>query len=231
MITLAPHHEIWQRCRRLHHGGAVRAYAKPPSPQYGRSSPAYCEHCTRVSPSGRGDRGREIEWDEGEVTIREHQRKPDLLDELDFSTEVAGSMLHNIPHVYEMYVRCIHYRSHVHVQLYTTFIHVHVCIYSLPLVSWTTSISVCILSTGTEQFNHLTSAYCVHGHWGPHTMCNFNILLQNKLYTCRTVNHLLTHFPIWPLNPLLPPMKAYSCMDNRTSKNIASGTRVFLPQT
>ncbi|CAI8010813.1 Speedy protein A, partial [Geodia barretti] len=32
VITMAPHHQIWQRCRRRHHGGAIRSYTKPPVP-------------------------------------------------------------------------------------------------------------------------------------------------------------------------------------------------------
>ena len=86
---MAPYHEIWQRCRRSHHGGATRTYAKPPSPQYGRTSPVYCEHCT----TGTVDSGnRRIEGGESPL-IRGEDPVPkfDLLDEIDFSTGVAGS--------------------------------------------------------------------------------------------------------------------------------------------
>lgn len=91
VITLAPHHEIWQRCRRLHHGGATRAYAKPPSPQYGRTSPVYCEHCTRTSPLNDGEGGGGGgEW--GEISEREDPLpKFDLLDEIDLSTGIEES--------------------------------------------------------------------------------------------------------------------------------------------
>ena len=97
VIRMAPHHQIWQRCRRRHHGGAIRAYAKPPSPSYGRTSPVYCETCTRLSVlelSGGGDGGRREEGREcsRETSAeREAPRFNDLLDEIDFSTGVVGS--------------------------------------------------------------------------------------------------------------------------------------------
>ena len=62
VITMAPHHHIWQRCRRIHHGGAICSYTKPPSPRYGRTSPAYCEHCTRLSVIELSGGGRERRW-------------------------------------------------------------------------------------------------------------------------------------------------------------------------
>ena len=86
-----------------------------------------------MSPTGREDRGREIEWDEGEVLVREHHRKPDLLDELDFSTEVAGGMLHNIR------ITCILYMymkgtypvfttDHMYMYMYTcTYMYMYTC--------------------------------------------------------------------------------------------------------
>ena len=45
---MAPDHRIWKRQRGVHHGGAIRAYMKHGTPQYGRSSPAYCRYCMRV---------------------------------------------------------------------------------------------------------------------------------------------------------------------------------------
>lgn len=108
---MAPHHQIWQRCRRRHHGGAIRAYAKPPSPRYGRTSPAYCEHCTRLSvlelSGGEGDREEEEgEEEEGEGgrwggetgARRETPTFGDLLDEIDFSSGAMGGELHTYQH-------------------------------------------------------------------------------------------------------------------------------------
>ena len=48
IISMAPDHRIWKRQRGVHHGGAIRAYMKHGTPQYGRSSPAYCRYCMRV---------------------------------------------------------------------------------------------------------------------------------------------------------------------------------------
>ena len=92
VITMAPHHHISQRCRRRHHGGAIRSYTKPPSPRYGRTSPAYCEHCTRLSVIELSGGGREIREEEGEgggwevegSDVRENPMFGDLLDEIDF---------------------------------------------------------------------------------------------------------------------------------------------------
>ena len=96
---MAPQHTIWQRCRRRHHGGAIRSYAKPPSPRYGRTSPAYCEHCTRLSVlelSGceREEEGEEGGWegDEGDER-RETQTFGDLLDDIDYSTGALTGLL------------------------------------------------------------------------------------------------------------------------------------------
>ena len=48
MISLAPEHFIWKRHRLSHHSGALRNYMKPGIPQYGRTSPVYCEDCLRA---------------------------------------------------------------------------------------------------------------------------------------------------------------------------------------
>ena len=92
VITMAPHHNISQRCRRRHHGGAIHSYTKPPSPRYGRTSPAYCEHCTRLSVIELSGGGREIREEGGEGggweveggDVRENPMFGDLLDEIDF---------------------------------------------------------------------------------------------------------------------------------------------------
>lgn len=48
---MAPSHDIWQRIRPSHHGGAQRSYSQPPTPRYGRSSPPYCEYCAVAKSS------------------------------------------------------------------------------------------------------------------------------------------------------------------------------------
>lgn len=103
---MAPHHDIWQRSRRAYHGGAIRAYAKPPSPQYGRTSPVHCERCARTREGGEGEeRKREGEtkgegwgaWEE-DSEAEDPLPKFDLLDEIDFSTGMAkGGRLHTLP--------------------------------------------------------------------------------------------------------------------------------------
>lgn len=95
---MAPEHEIWQRNRRRHHGGAIRAYTKPRSPQYGRTSPVYCEHCTRLSllaSVGVEEREGEGEGESEGWDMREENPVPkfgDLLDEIDFSSRLGTSM-------------------------------------------------------------------------------------------------------------------------------------------
>ncbi len=42
---MVPGHPAWYRERQPHHAGAIRPYMKPPSPRYGRQSPAYCPYC------------------------------------------------------------------------------------------------------------------------------------------------------------------------------------------
>ena len=106
VITMAPHHDIWQRSRRAYHGGAIRAYAKPPSPQYGRTSPVHCEHCARAQDGeeqGERERERKVEgegwgaWEEDPET-EDPLPKFDLLDEIDFSTGMArGRREHTLP--------------------------------------------------------------------------------------------------------------------------------------
>lgn len=124
-----PKHEIWQRCRWRHHGGATRSYAKPPSPRYGRTSPIYCEHCTRISALelSSGERYRE-DGEEEEEEIEEEGSEEiggrygarkvtqcfnDLLDEIDFSTGVIGSKL-----VICFWICVLHYQG-----LYYTYIY------------------------------------------------------------------------------------------------------------
>lgn len=51
VMAMAPSHDIWQRVRPSHHGGAQRSYSQPPTPRYGRSSPPYCEYCTIAKSS------------------------------------------------------------------------------------------------------------------------------------------------------------------------------------
>lgn len=85
---MAPSHEIWQRERLPHHGGALRSYLKPPSPQYGRSSPIYCEFCARA---------RQADEQLLELTTLSPPPTPllpqmDLLDEIDLtSTRSKGT--------------------------------------------------------------------------------------------------------------------------------------------
>ena len=84
VIAMAPGHEIWQRGRLSHHGGATRSYLKPASPQYGRTSPVYCEHCARVrtikSPLVEG-----LPLSEGPALS-----KMDFLDEIDHNATLTG---------------------------------------------------------------------------------------------------------------------------------------------
>ena len=72
---MAPHHSIWQRCRRAHHGGATRSYDKPPSPQYGRTSPLYCKHCSRIAQAGGGGEEEEEEEEEEEREEEEDEEE------------------------------------------------------------------------------------------------------------------------------------------------------------
>ena len=51
-MAMAPSHDIWQRNRPSHHGGAQRSYSQPPTPRYGRTSPPYCEYCAIAKCSG-----------------------------------------------------------------------------------------------------------------------------------------------------------------------------------
>ena len=94
---MSPQHDIWQRCRLVHHGGAIRSYAKPPSPQYGRTSPVYCEHCARAQGcgeregEGEGERKGERweDWD-GKIETENPMPKFDFLDEIDLSAKMEG---------------------------------------------------------------------------------------------------------------------------------------------
>ena len=131
---MAPRHEIWQRHRRRHHGGAIRAYAKPPSPQYGRTSPAHCKHCSSTFSSeregeGEGERGGGEQCDDGTVVIEEDPvPKFDLLDEIDLSDgQVESEFRNNALHMYNVYVRTCtyiqcHVYGHVHMYIYTHLI-------------------------------------------------------------------------------------------------------------
>lgn len=63
--------------------------------------------------------------------VRGHHRKPDLLDELDFSTEVAGGILHNIRitciYILHMYMKCTYAVLTADHMLHTyMYIYVHI---------------------------------------------------------------------------------------------------------
>ena len=80
VISMTPDHDIWQRVRLSHHGGAIRTYLKPSSPQYGRSSPLFCQHCSQA---------REKCSLLGDLSLPDCPPLPklDLLDEIDCCVE------------------------------------------------------------------------------------------------------------------------------------------------
>lgn len=78
---MAPTHEIWDRTRLSHHGGAIRPYLQPTTPTYGRSIPPRCIMCMKAS-SIVGKRSRLASY---------HDCYPlDLLDEIDLGTQDFG---------------------------------------------------------------------------------------------------------------------------------------------
>lgn len=85
---MAPSHEIWQRARLPHHGGALRSYMKPASPQYGRSSPTYCDICAQA----RQTEDKFLEMASLPPSPSHLLPQMDLLDEIDLtSTESKGA--------------------------------------------------------------------------------------------------------------------------------------------
>ena len=78
---MAPEHEVWQRSRLSHHGGAIRTYSNTPSPCYGRSSPKYCELCMVARKC----------FPLPKTTLPALLPKRDLLDEID-STLISYGM-------------------------------------------------------------------------------------------------------------------------------------------
>ena len=86
---MSPFHDIWERSRRPYHGGATRQYAKPSSPRYGRTSPLYCEHCTRAEEEEEEDEEEGFKGWEDDAEIGLPLPKFDLLDEIDFSAVAA----------------------------------------------------------------------------------------------------------------------------------------------
>ena len=160
VISMAPHHDIWQRIRRRHHGGAIRAYTKSPSPQYGRTSPVYCEHCTRLSllasvgggeekeGEGEEEEGEEGEgWGMSEVTV---PRFGDLLDEIDFSTGLQTStyVCTHFTWTY-MYLGCLHRQ----------------CVYMYACNAYT----VCMYKLGGKSRLPITPL-CLHPLWYIHIL-------------------------------------------------------------
>lgn len=85
---MAPSHEIWQRARLPHHGGALRSYMKPASPQYGRSSPTYCDICAQA----RQTEDKYLEITALPPSPSHLLPQMDLLDEIDLtSTGTKGA--------------------------------------------------------------------------------------------------------------------------------------------
>lgn len=73
-----PYHEIWERRRFPHHGGAIRCYLRPSLPTaYGRTSPTYCQHCTLAQKRQK----------DAEQSSIMSGIKLDLLDEIDLSLQ------------------------------------------------------------------------------------------------------------------------------------------------
>ena len=81
VMAMAPSHDIWQRIRPSHHGGAQRSYSQPPTPRYGRSSPPYCEYCTIAKSSASIG------------TLASKQSEPEM-PKLGLSTSSTTGLLH-----------------------------------------------------------------------------------------------------------------------------------------